>query len=114
MELMCQAQKWSDFLLGLVERTIMICWGIWKDWNEICHGGKGRPGKAVVWSALMLLDEYQSVNESPEIAQESTLVTVKWSPLPQGWYKVNVDGAVFTKRGSELLLEMTQGRWLPR
>ena len=31
----------------------------------------------MVQSALMLLDEYQSVNESPEVAQESTLVTVK-------------------------------------
>ena len=37
MELMCQAQKWSDFLSGLVERTVMIYWGIWKDRNEICH-----------------------------------------------------------------------------
>ena len=69
--------KVSDLLPGLVVRTVMICWGIWKDRNEICHGGKGRPGKAVVQSALMLLDEYQSVNESSEAAQESTLVTVK-------------------------------------
>ena len=46
----------------------------------------------------MLLDEYQSVNESPKAAQESTLVTVKWSPPPQGLYNVNVDGAVFTTR----------------
>ena len=70
---------------------------MWKDQNEIFHGGKGRLGKAVVQSALMLLDEYQSVNESLEVAQESTLVTVKWSPPLEGWYKVNVDGTVFTK-----------------
>ncbi|KAK9986188.1 hypothetical protein SO802_031139 [Lithocarpus litseifolius] len=93
-----KAQKWSDLLPGMVERTVMICWGIWKDWNEICHGGKGRPGRAVVRSALMLLEEYQSVNESSEAVQESTPMTVKWSLPPQGWYKVNVDGAVFTKR----------------
>ena len=37
-------------------------------------------------------------HESPDVAQESTPLTVKWSPLKQGCYKVNVDGVVFTKR----------------
>ena len=76
----------------------MVCWGIRKNRNELHYGGKGRSGRAVVQSALMLLEEYQRANESPDVAQESTPLTVKWSPPEQGCYKVNVDGTVFTKR----------------
>ena len=45
--------------------------------NEVKHGGKGRTGRAVVRSALMLLDEYQSANESPEVIQDRTSMTVR-------------------------------------
>ena len=58
MEVMCQVQQWDDFLLVLGERTIMVCWGIRKNRNELHYGGKGRSGRAVVQSALMLLEEY--------------------------------------------------------
>ncbi|KAK9988791.1 hypothetical protein SO802_029030 [Lithocarpus litseifolius] len=60
----------------------------------------------------MHLEEYQSVNESSEAVQESTPMTVKWSPLPQGWYKVNVDSVVFTKRkqtGIEVIIKDDTG-----
>ena len=77
MDVMCQLQKWGDPYTGLVERTITICWGIWKNRNEVKHGGKGRTGRAVVRSALMLLDEYQSANESPEVIQDRTSMTVR-------------------------------------
>ncbi|KAF3973217.1 hypothetical protein CMV_003348 [Castanea mollissima] len=82
MDVMCQVQQWNDFMPGLMERTVMICWGIWKNRNEIIHGGKGRPGRAVVRSALMMMDEYQSANESLEVGQKSTNTTVSddwWS-----------------------------------
>ena len=46
-------------MLGLVERIVMVCWGIWKNQNELHYGGKGRSSRAVVQSALMLLEEYQ-------------------------------------------------------
>ena len=98
MDVMCQLQKWGDPYPGSVERTITICWGIWKNRNEVKHGGKGRTGRAVVRCALMLLDEYQSASESPEVIQDRTPMTVRWSPPQQEYYKVNVDGAVFTKR----------------
>ncbi|KAK7818238.1 hypothetical protein CFP56_041575 [Quercus suber] len=44
----------------------MVCWGIWKNRNELHDGGKGRTGRAVVRSALMLLEEYQRANESSD------------------------------------------------
>ncbi|KAK9993453.1 hypothetical protein SO802_023156 [Lithocarpus litseifolius] len=72
--------------------------GIWKNRNEIIHEGTGRPGKVVVRSSLMLLDEYQTANESPEVGQKSTHAIMRWSPPQQECYKVNVDGTVFTKR----------------
>ena len=40
-------QKWEEARPGLLERTIMICWGIWKNRNEARHGGKQRSGLAV-------------------------------------------------------------------
>ena len=97
MEVMCQAQQWSVSLLGLVERTVMVCWGIWKNGNELHHGGKGRTGGAVLRGALLLLEEYQRANVSSEVAGERMSLTVKWNPPAQGRYKVNVDGAMFTK-----------------
>ena len=49
-------------------------------------------------SSLRILDEFQVANEKPQTTRESTTREIKWCPPQLGSYKVNVDGAVFTKQ----------------
>ena len=51
--------------LGLLERWVSICWGIWKSRNEVRVGGKRRPGQVIVRSALKVLDDFLTVSEKP-------------------------------------------------
>ena len=89
---------WSDVCPGLVERTILVCWGIWKHQNEVRHGGVSRNGLPIVRSSLQILDEFQVANETPQTTGASTTKEIKWNPPQPGSYKINVDGAVFSKQ----------------
>ena len=48
-------------------------------------------------SSLSLLEEFQIANERPTTTAEQNQ-PVKWDPPLSGCYKVNVDGAMFSKR----------------
>lgn len=76
----------------------MICWGIWKNKNDVRHGGKDRKGTAIVRSSIMLLDEFQTANTKQVKPRPHMSEVIKWKPPQQGRYKVNTDGAVFAKR----------------
>lgn len=78
----------------------MICWGIWKNRNEVRHGGQDKRGSAIVRSALMMLEEFQAVNVKQIKEGTHMPEVVKWKPPQLGRYKVNTDGAVFTKSKS--------------
>ncbi|KAK7840313.1 hypothetical protein CFP56_016833 [Quercus suber] len=39
---------------GLLEQFITICWGIWKNWNELRTGGKGKAGRMIMKQAIHL------------------------------------------------------------
>ncbi|KAL0013436.1 hypothetical protein SO802_000505 [Lithocarpus litseifolius] len=91
-------QKRKDQCPGLLERIIAICWGIWKNRNEVIHGCKGRVGRAITRSSLLFLEEFQIVNEGLQANKVSAPEVVKWFPPRPGCYKVNVDGAKFSKR----------------
>lgn len=56
-----------------------------------------RNGLAIVRSSLRIFDDYQAANEKPQPMRTVTSKETKWRPLQPGSYKVNVDGAVFTK-----------------
>ncbi|KAL0004817.1 hypothetical protein SO802_012378 [Lithocarpus litseifolius] len=88
----------KDHCPGLSERIIAICWGIWKNRNEVRHGDKGRAGREITRSSLSLLEEFQTVNEGLQATRMNAPEVVKWLPPRPGCYKVNVDGAVFSKR----------------
>ena len=98
IDMMWKLQKWSTMCPGLVERTIMVCWGIWKHRNEVRHGGVRRTGSAIVRSSLRMLDEFQVANKPPQTTRTSTTMEIKWCPPQPGNYKVNIDGAIFSKQ----------------
>ncbi|KAK9988783.1 hypothetical protein SO802_029022 [Lithocarpus litseifolius] len=95
---MWKLQKWANLCPDVVERTIMLCWGLWKYRNERRHGGVRGTGLDIVRSSLRMLDEFRLANEKPQPMRASTTMEVKWCPPQPGSYKVNVDGTVFTKR----------------
>ena len=72
IDVMWKLQEWSDECLGLAEHTIMVCWAIWKQRNEVRHGGVRRDGLTIVRSFLRILDEFQVANEKPQTTREST------------------------------------------
>ena len=55
--------KWKDVYPDIMERVIMICWGIWRNRNEVKHGGKRKTGEAVIKCSHYLLEEFQLANE---------------------------------------------------
>ena len=38
MDVIWLLQKWEESRPGILERTVMICWGIWIERNEVRHG----------------------------------------------------------------------------
>ncbi|XP_075663101.1 uncharacterized protein LOC142632611 [Castanea sativa] len=49
-------------------------------------------------SSLRILEKFHAANEKPQPTTESITEEIKWCPPQRGSYKVNVDGAVFTKQ----------------
>ena len=82
---------------GLLERWITICWGIWKSQNEVRHGGKRRPGSVIMRNTVKLLEDFLSANVKMNWPLSDVQITATWKPLPPGYFKINVDGALFTK-----------------
>ena len=83
---------------GLLEQFTSVCWGIWKNWNDLRMGGKGKAGRTILRNAMLLVVDYHVAN-APKT--EHLLVptgSVSWQPPSNGLYKVNIDGAVFSKR----------------
>ena len=58
MDVIWLLQKWEESQPGILERAIMIYWGIWKNRNEVSHGAKRRSGLAVTRSSLSLLEKF--------------------------------------------------------
>ena len=75
---------------------LMIAWSIWRNRNEVKHGGKNMLAAKIYGMAAKLLHEYTIALEIPHQLQNTQPAQHHWVP-PNGWYKVNVDGAVFSK-----------------
>ena len=84
--------------LGLLEQVTTVCLGIWKNRNDLRMGGKGKAGRTILKNAMNLVVDYQSANRAKTEHLRKTPVTVSWQPPSHGYYKVNIDGAVFSKR----------------
>ena len=94
-----------DVVWALRERKVdldwvlfaITAWLIFNNRNSFKHEGKCKEAKIIAKEARELGKEVQeSQNSSSQIM---ALGYNQWRPLTKGRYKVNVDGAVFTKLG---------------
>ena len=73
-------------------------WCIWKNRNVAKFEGKCKQAKTNVLEARAFVEEFNMQNVVPR--QIAPPRTGRWTPPCEGWYKVNVDKAVFKESGS--------------
>ena len=47
---------------GLLEQFISVCWGIWKNRNDLRMGDKGKAGRIILRNAMLLVEDYRVIN----------------------------------------------------
>ncbi|MBA0755499.1 hypothetical protein Gogos_021255 [Gossypium gossypioides] len=89
--------EWLSWLLknSAKNRKWLIAvsiWAIWFSRNKFVHERKVQSLEEIVTFIWSFGSEYRSSAESLKHPQPRSMV--KWSPPPQGWFKVNVDAGV--------------------
>ena len=91
-----QLKRCEETRPSILEQVIAVCWGIWKNRNELRIGGKGKSGRTILRSAMNLVEEFRMENEPRKESQVDVTPTISWQPPSCGCYKINTDGAVFS------------------
>ena len=89
---------WEDRKEIEWERLACTMWCIWNNRNAAKFEGKTKQAKEIVSKANALVEDFKERLEA--LRQRAPLRTVGWTPPREGWYKVNVDDAVFKESGS--------------
>lgn len=76
-----------------LEAFATTAWFLWNNRNSVRHGGQCKPAFKILEDSKQFLEEFRGVSELPLPRQPRPLKS--WSPPQIGWYKVNIDGAVF-------------------
>lgn len=80
------------------ERFTVTAWKIWNHRNVFKHEGHCKQPKQIAEEARYYTEECrQSVTTS---IRNPVRAKILWKPLSDRWYKVNVDGAVFSESSS--------------
>lgn len=80
-----------------LEAFATTAWFLWNNRNSVRHGGQCKPAFKILEDSKQFLEEFRGVSELPLPRQPRPLKS--WSPPQIGWYKVNIDGAVFKDIG---------------
>lgn len=72
----------------------VLTWCLWTARNQMCLGGARQSAISIVQWVWSYLEEYQFANYIP--TQPRSDSEVYWSPPKPPWFKVNVEGAVFS------------------
>ena len=96
-----------------MDMIVMIASGIWKNRNKVRHGGKKVAAAEIHGTASRLREEYMATQEVSNQPMDTPMDQIRWLTPPNGWYKVNADGAVFSKHklaGIGVIARDDQGR----
>ena len=80
-----------------LEAFATTTWFLWNNRNSVRHGGQCKSAIKILEDSKQYLKEFRGVFELPLPRQPHSLKS--WSPLQIGWYKVNIDEAVFKDIG---------------
>lgn len=78
-----------------VEMVISLTYGIWVTKNKKCYENNDIPLQHTIKKALSAVADYKSslrqdINNGFNNVQR---ITLRWTPPPTGWYKMNIDAA---------------------
>ncbi|KAL0011301.1 hypothetical protein SO802_006409 [Lithocarpus litseifolius] len=94
-------------------RVVTIAWTLWHNRNEMWNEGVRKSGQVLVQWAMEYLAEYGVAMELNEPAGPVVEHPVVWTPPRSGCFKINVDGATFSKQkdaGIGVLIRDDKGR----
>ncbi|KAL0011468.1 hypothetical protein SO802_006576 [Lithocarpus litseifolius] len=91
----CEMTQSNDS--NLLEMILMIAWGIWKNCNEVRHGGRRFITAEIAHQAKKLLEDFSAAQEAALHHQDTPPSTDRWIPPPSGWYKGRVVAAMSKK-----------------
>ena len=74
-----------------------MAWFLCNNSNAVRHGETNRTALQIFEASKLYLAEFHSHCIPSNTPQPHT--STLWRPPPPGWYKTNVDGAIFTERG---------------
>ena len=72
-------------------------WGLWNNRNNVCHGGKCKSPELITREVAAYMGEVKQLKN--EKKRPATSHGQSWTPPKKGYYKINVDGAVFKELG---------------
>ncbi|XP_075658913.1 uncharacterized protein LOC142628758 [Castanea sativa] len=101
-----QPQEFLDIVWEIRERKLDIdwdtfaitTWSLWNHRNALKHGGLCKDAGKITKEVSEYVEEFRQKNQS--LSKPSNPPKSHWSPPRCGWYKINVDGAVFKESGS--------------
>lgn len=96
--------EFIDLVWKLMEKPIdidwelfaTITWGLWKNRNAFKHEGRSKQAKSIAMESGKYVEEFRQSNmTNPKPPKQPFQARPQWCPPKPGWYKINVDGAVF-------------------
>ena len=88
----CGGAKWQGMDWELFAAT---AWGLWNNRNKVRHGGKCKSLELITRKVAAYTGEVKQLKN--EKKRPATSHVQSWTPPKKGFYKINVDGAVFKK-----------------
>ena len=75
-----------------------MAWSLWNHRNALKHGRQRKDACRIIKEVAEYVKEFRQ--ETHNLWKPSNPPKSHWSPPRCGWYKINVDGAVFKESGS--------------
>ncbi|KAK1398571.1 hypothetical protein POM88_008434 [Heracleum sosnowskyi] len=82
-----------------IKSTVMLCWMIWKNRNDLVWSQKSSSAQELVYSAFSILNQWQAVQDSVVVVSLGFLFPedgqTSWQAPAQNKVKINTDAALF-------------------